>query len=83
MNEVKTAIVNSMNKGTVRIVHQHDTILENCEKLVERQAEIANVYAQKVDAPLMVEYMNNQIEINKSLLIMLINYRNRDMKGVK
>lgn len=37
----------------------------------------------KVDAPLMIEYMANQIEINKSLLIMLKNYRNRDMNGVR
>lgn len=82
MDVLKTAIA-KLSESNVRIAHQHDVLLENCEKLVERQAEIANTYAQKVDAPLMIEYMTNQIKINKSLLIMLKNYRNRDMNGVR
>lgn len=82
MNTVKTAIA-KLSENTVRIAHHHDVLLENCEKLVERQAEIISVYSQKVDAPLMIEYMANQIEINKSLLIMLKNCRNRDVNGVR
>lgn len=82
MDIVKTAIA-KLSESNVRIAHHHDVLLENCEKLVERQAEIISVYIQKVDAPLMIEYMANQIEINKSLLIMLKNYRNRDMNGVR
>jgi len=78
MNTIKAAIA-KISEGTARIAHHHDVLLKNCEKLVERQAEIVNIYSQKVDAPLMVEYMTNQIEINKSLLIMLTNYRNRDL----
>ena len=82
MDIVKTAIA-KLSESNVGIAHHHDVLLENCEKLVERQAEIISVYNQKVDAPLMIEYMANQIEINKSLLIMLKNYRNRDMNGVR
>lgn len=81
MDIVKTAIA-KLSESNVRMAHQHDVLLENCEKLVERQAEIISVYSRKVDAPLMVEYMANQIEINKSLIIMLKNYRNMDMNGV-
>lgn len=80
---MKTAVANIMSEGNVRVAHQHDVLLENCEKLVERQAEIANTYSQKVDAPLLVEYMVSQIEINKSLLRMLKNYRDVDMKGLR
>ena len=83
MDIVKTAIA-KLSESNVRIAHQHEVLMENCEKLVDRQAEIISVYNQKVvDAPLMIEYMANQIKINKSLLIMLKNYRNRDMNGVR
>jgi len=47
MDIVKTAIA-KLSEGDVRIAHHHDVLLENCEKLVEHQAEIISVYNQKV-----------------------------------